>query len=86
MPNFKQLAEDQKPADGERYIFIETIHEPAIGRQYTVIGQGIEPNNQMHNNTTYATLEQAREQALEWAKAADVPIIYLSSDIARTKP
>jgi hypothetical protein len=60
MPNFKQLAEDQKPADAERYILIKTIQEPTIGRQYTVIGQGIESNNQMKNNTTYATLEKAR--------------------------
>jgi hypothetical protein len=86
MPNFKQLAEGQEPADAEKYILIETIQEPTIGREYTVIGKGIEPNNQMKNNTTYATLEKAREQALEWAEAVDVPIIYLSSDITRTKP
>ncbi|ANY83845.1 hypothetical protein BB934_37135 (plasmid) [Microvirga ossetica] len=81
MPDFKQLAEGQKPADAERCILIEVIHEPAIGKQYTVTGRGIEPNDQMQNNQTYATLEKAREQALHWANAVDVPIIYLSSEI-----
>jgi hypothetical protein len=85
MPDFKQLAEGQKPADAERCILIEVIHEPAIGKQYTVTGRGIEPNDQMQNNQTYATLEKAREQALQWANAVDVPIIYLSSEITQAK-
>jgi hypothetical protein len=86
MPDFKQLAGGQKPADAERCILIEVIHEPAIGKQYTVTGKGIEPNDQMKRNQTYRTLEEARERALEWAQAVEVPIIYLSSDIARTEP
>ena len=85
MPNFKHLPEGQKPADAERCILIEVIHEPAIGKQYTVTGRGIEPNDQMQNNQTYATLEKAREQALQWANAVDVPIIYLSSEITQAK-
>ncbi len=28
MPDFKQLAEGEKPVDPERYILIEVIHEP----------------------------------------------------------
>ena len=31
MPDFKQLAEGEKPADPERFILIDVIHEPAIG-------------------------------------------------------
>jgi hypothetical protein len=86
MPDFKQLAEGQKPADAERCILIEVIHEPAIGKQYTVTGKGIEPNDQMHTHTRYRTLEEVRERALEWAQAVDVPIIYLTSDIVLTEP
>ncbi|WP_457094468.1 hypothetical protein [Microvirga sp. P5_D2] len=86
MPDFKQLTEGQKPADAERCIVIEVIHEPAIGKQYIVTGKGIDPNDQMRNNTTYRTLQEARERALEWAKAMDVPIIYLRSNIALTEP
>jgi hypothetical protein len=40
MPIFKQLAEGEKPANPDRYILIEVIHEPAIGTQYTVTGKG----------------------------------------------
>ena len=42
MPIFKQLAEVEKPADPDRYILIEVIHEPAIGKQYTVTGKGLD--------------------------------------------
>ena len=86
MPDFKQLTEGQKPADAEGCILIEVIHEPAIGKQYTVTGKGIEPNDQMRNKTTYHTLQEARERALEWAKAVAVPVIYLRSDGALTEP
>jgi hypothetical protein len=86
MPDFKPLAEGQKPANAERYILIEVVHDPGIGKQYNVTGKGIEPNHQMQISTTYRALEEARERALEWAQAVDVPIIYLSSDIARTEP
>ena len=34
MPDFKQLAEGEKPTDLERFILIEVIHEPAIGKQW----------------------------------------------------
>ena len=85
MPDFKQLAEGQKPADPERFILIEVIREPAIGKQYIVIGKGIELNDQMRTHRTYRTLEDACERALEWAQAENMPIIYLSSGIARTE-
>ena len=41
MPDFKQLAEGEKPADPDRHILIEVIHEPAIGKQYKVTGHGL---------------------------------------------
>jgi hypothetical protein len=62
------------------------VHEPAIGKQYTVTGKGIEPTDQMRNRNTYRTLQEARERALGWARAVDVPIIYPSSDIAFAEP
>ncbi len=82
MPDFKQLAEGEKPADPERYILIEVIHEPAIGHQYSVTGKGLDPDHQPSGDFTHRTLEEARARALEWAKAVNVPIIYLSSGIA----
>ena len=86
MPDFKQLAEGQKPSKAEKCILIELIHEPALGVQYTVSGRGIEPNDQAQKNRRYCTLEEARERALDWAKAVGVSTIYLSSGIARTRP
>jgi hypothetical protein len=44
MPDFKQLAEGEKPIDPERFILIEVIHEPAIGKQYIVTGKGLDPD------------------------------------------
>jgi hypothetical protein len=82
MPEFKQLGEAQKPADAERCIVIDVIFEPAIGKQYSVTGKGIEPNDRMRNESTYQTLQEAREQAWEWAETLDVPVIYLRSDVA----
>ena len=46
MPDFKQLAEGEKPTDLERFILIEVIHEPAIGKQYIVTGKGLDPDRQ----------------------------------------
>ena len=46
MPDFKQLAEGEKPTDLERLILIEVIHEPAIGKQYIVTGKGLDPDRQ----------------------------------------
>ena len=46
MPDFKQLAEGEKPADLERFILIEVIQEPAIGKQYIVTGKGLDPDRQ----------------------------------------
>ena len=85
MPIFKQLAEGEKPADADRYILIELIHEPAIGKQYTVTGKGLDRDRQPPDSFSSHTLEDARGRALELAKAVNVPIIYLSSGIARTK-
>ncbi len=82
MPEFKRLTETQKPADAERCILIDVIFEPAIGRQYSVTGKGIDPNDRIRNERTYETLQEARERALEWAKTLDVPVIYLRSDVA----
>jgi hypothetical protein len=45
MPDFKHLAEGEKPADPEKYILIEVIHEPAIGDQYRVTGKGLGPTS-----------------------------------------
>jgi hypothetical protein len=85
MPIFKQLAEGEKPADADRYILIELIHEPAIGKQYTVTGKGLDRDRQPSDSFSSHTLEDARGRALELAKAVNVPIIYLSSGIARTE-
>jgi hypothetical protein len=85
MPIFKQLAEGEKPADADRYILIEVIHEPAIGKQYTVTGKGLDRDRQPPGSFSSHTLEDARGRALELAKAVNVPIIYLSSGIARTE-
>lgn len=85
MPVFKHLAEGEKPADPDRYILIEVIHEPAIGKQYTVTGKGLDRDRQPPSSFSSHTLEDARGLALELAKAVNVPIIYLSSGIARTK-
>ena len=85
MPDFKHLAEGEKPADPEKYILIEVIHEPAIGNQYSVTGKGLDPDQQPSGDFTHRTLEEARARALEWPKAVNVPIIYLSSGIAQTE-
>jgi hypothetical protein len=85
MPDFKQLAEGEKPDDPDRYILIEVIHEPAIGKQYIVTGKGLDPDRQAPGSFSSHMLEEARERALELAEAVNVPIIYLSSSIARTE-
>ena len=85
MPVFKHLAEGEKPADPDRYILIEVIHEPAIGKQYTVTGKGLDRDRQPPGSFSSHTLGDARGRALELAKAVNVPIIYLSSGIARTE-
>ena len=85
MPDFKQLAEGEKPLDPERYILIEVIHEPAIGNQYAVTGKGLDPDHQPSGDFTHRTLDEARARALELAKAGNVPIIYLSSGVAQTE-
>ena len=85
MPVFKHLAEGEKPADPDRYILIEVIHEPAIGKQYTVTGKGLDRDRQPLGSFSSHTLEDARGRALEFAKTVNVPIIYLSSGIARTE-
>jgi hypothetical protein len=84
MPDFKQLAEGEKPADPDRYILIEFIHEPAIGDQYRVTGKGLDRAHQPSGDFTDCTLAKAQERALELAQAVNVPIIYLSSGIAHT--
>ena len=83
MPDFKQLAEGEKPADPERHILIEVIHEPAIGKQYKVTGKGLGPDHPS-GDFTDRTLEAVCNRALELAEAANVPVIYLSSGIAHT--
>ena len=85
MPDIKQLAEGEKPADPERYILIEVIHEPAIGNKFSVTGKGFNPDHEPSGEFTHRTLEEARTRALEWAKAVNLPIIYLSSGIAQTE-
>jgi hypothetical protein len=57
MPDFKRLAEGEKPGDPERYILIEVIHEPAIGKQYRVTGKGLDPAYQRSGDFTDGTLE-----------------------------
>ena len=56
MPIFKQLAEVEKPADPDRYILIEVIHEPAIGKQYTVTGKGLDRDRQPPGSFSSHTL------------------------------
>jgi hypothetical protein len=85
LPDFKPLAEGEQPGDPERYILIEVIHEPAIGKQYRVTGKGLDPAHQPSGDFTDGTLDKARVRALELAEAMDVPIIYLSSGIADTE-
>jgi hypothetical protein len=85
VPDFKRLAEGEKPGDPERYILIEVIHEPAIGNQYRVTGKGLDPAYQRSGDFTDGTLEKARERALELAEAVNMPIIYLSNGIAQTE-
>jgi hypothetical protein len=84
MPDFKQLAHGERPADPDRYILIEFIHEPAIGDQYRVTGKGLDRAYQPSGDFTDCTLAKAQERALELAQAVNVPIIYLSSGIAHT--
>jgi hypothetical protein len=86
MPDFKQLAEGEKPTDPDRYILVEVVQEPAIGKQYRVTGKGLDPAHQLSGDFTDGTLDKARERALELAKAVNMPIIYLSSSIAETEP
>jgi hypothetical protein len=85
MPDFKQLIEGEKPANPNRYLLIDFIHEPAIGNQYRVTGKGLGPTCQLSGNFTDCTLDKARKRALELAQAVNVPIIYLSSGIASTE-
>ena len=85
MPDFMQLAEGEKPGDQERYILIEVIHEPAIGKHYRVTGIGLDPAPHPSGDFTDGTLEKARERALALAEAVNMPIIYLSSGIAQTE-
>jgi hypothetical protein len=85
MPRFKQLAAGEQPANPEKFILIEVIREPAIGYQYRVTGKGLGPDYQPSGDFTDCTLESAREHARELAKAAYLPIIYLSSGIAQTE-
>jgi hypothetical protein len=68
MPDFKQLAEGEKPTDLERFILIEVIHEPAIGKQYIVTGKGLDPDRQAPGSFSSHTLEDARERALKLAR------------------
>jgi hypothetical protein len=84
MPDFKQLAGGEKPADPERYILIEVIHEPAIGRQYSVTGKGLDLDHQPSGDFTHRTLEGAHKRALELARIVNVPVIYLSNGIAHS--
>jgi hypothetical protein len=84
MPDFKQLADGEMPADPERHILIEVLHEPAVGKQYKVSGDGLDPDHEPSGDFTHRTLEEARTRAVELAKAGNVPIIYLSSGIAHT--
>ena len=86
MPDFKQLAEGERPADPQRYILIEFIHEPAIGRHYRVTGKGLDQAHQPPGDFTDCTLAKAQERALALAQAVNVPIIYLSSGIAPMEP
>ena len=85
MPDFKQLAEGEKPTDLERFILIEVIQEPAIGKQFIVTGKGLDPDRQAPGSFSSHTLEDARERALKLAEAENMPVIYLSSGIARTE-
>jgi hypothetical protein len=85
MPEFKRLAEGEQPGDPERYILIEVIHEPAIGKQYRVTAKGLDPAHQPSGDFTDGTLAKARGRALELAQAVNMPIIYLSSGIAQTE-
>jgi hypothetical protein len=85
MPDFKQLAEGEKPIDPERFLLIEVIHEPAIGKQYIVTGKGLAPDHQAPGSFSSHTLAEARERALQLAQAMNMPIIYLSSGIARAE-
>jgi hypothetical protein len=85
MPDFKQLAEGEKPIDPERFLLIEVIHEPAIGKQYIVTGKGLDPDHQAPGSFSSHTLAEARERALQLAQAMNIPIIYLSSGIARAE-
>jgi hypothetical protein len=85
MPDFKQLAEGEKPIDPERFILIEVIHEPAIGKRYRVTGKGLDPAHRPSGDFTDRTLEGARERALQLAQAMNMPIIYLSSGIVRAE-
>jgi hypothetical protein len=50
-----------------------------------VTGHGVDPDHQPSGDFTDCTLEAVRKRALEWAKAGNVPIIYLSSGIAQTE-
>jgi hypothetical protein len=75
MPDFKLLAEATKPGDPERCILIEVIHEPAIGKHYSVTGKGLDLAHQSSGDFTDGSLEEARERALELAKAVNIPII-----------
>jgi hypothetical protein len=63
MPDFKQLAEGERPADPQRYILIEFIHEPAIGRHYIVTGKGLDQAHQSSGDFTDCTLAKAQERA-----------------------
>ena len=74
MPDFKQLAEGEKPGDPERFLLIEVIHEPAIGKQYIVTGKGLDPDRQVPGSFSSPTLAEARERALRLAEAVNMLI------------
>ena len=57
MLDFKQLAEG-KPADPEKFILIEGIYEPAIGKQCIVTGKGLDPDRQAPGSFSSHTLKQ----------------------------
>jgi hypothetical protein len=84
MPHFKQLAEGNSPPIWRSLSSLRSFASQPLATN-RVTGKGLGPDYQPSGDFTDCTLESAREHARELAKAAHLPIIYLSSGSAQTE-
>ncbi|WP_445501518.1 hypothetical protein [Microvirga sp. G4-2] len=74
MPEFKRLAEGERPADQDKYLLIEELWEPFIGLQYRFVGSGCH----LESEYTDTTWEGMRQRASALAEKWGLQVVYLS--------